>query len=96
MPPTSTIRRARRAPRADRARASRPVAVLEGADTRSVEWYAATTVVVLALAAVLVGRADPRYLTASALVVVMFGLLRLQRAVTETASEFPKGMRSRR
>ena len=87
MPRTSAIHRAR---------TPRSVAVLEGTDPHSIEWFAATTVVVLTLAAVLVGHTDPRYLTASALVVVMLGLLRLQRAVTETTSEFPKRTRSRR
>jgi hypothetical protein len=79
-----------------RLRAPRGVAVLEGTGTRSVEWYAATTVVVLTLGAVLVGRTDPRLLTATALVVAMFGLLRLQRAVTESAAVRPGGSRLRR
>jgi hypothetical protein len=62
-----------------------------------IEWYV-SLVVVLALAAVVVGLRDPRLIAGLTLLLATLGLLRLRRAMhsTETASEFPDGVRSGR
>jgi hypothetical protein len=79
-----------------RPRAAHRVAILTGTGSRSAEWYAASSVAVLALATTLVAEPDPRLLTGTSLILVMFGLLRLRRAVTEAGSQFPKAVHLRR